>query len=134
MSYINQIFNIIYSIPEHCQFKLILDGFKEDYEDCDAILSTIDIENLKEASFEHTTTTTLEEDLVIIEFFDKVKELFLKEKLIYEYGNKDSYIEVVKDNGKISYSEYNMISELNDHKITFNDTEFPVNNKGLYII
>lgn len=60
----------------------------------------------------------------------------LSRELIYQFGDKDSYLLTVRHRGKISKSEHRMISSLkkSTHKIIFRDTEFPVNDDGTYNI
>ncbi len=59
----------------------------------------------------------------------------LKRKLIYQFGDKSSYFELVKDKKFISLSELKLQIEAKKSNYTkvFKDMEFLVNNKGEYI-
>ena len=66
---------------------------------------------------------------------EKILKNLKKENKIYETGNKKSYISIVKNNGYISCQEENMIKRIKENKDTyFEDTEFPIDKKGRYIV
>lgn len=75
-----------------------------------------------------------EEDNSTEEHFDEMVKSLLDRGLIYKFGDKDSYLSLVRSQGKISLSEKRMMSALKKRKITFRDNEFPINEDGSYNI
>jgi hypothetical protein len=58
-----------------------------------------------------------------------------KDNNVYEYGNEKSYMDIVRENDLISCQEENYIKELKKNKkAKFEDTEYPVDKHGRFIL
>jgi hypothetical protein len=68
-------------------------------------------------------------------YINDVKNYLAEEILIYRSGDSISYVELVRDQGKLSLCEHDMnetLSECNDASITHRGTEFLIDATGHY--
>lgn len=95
------------------------------------------ISNIEEI-FQYLTQYTEINNDETDEIIKKINVKLIENELIYVYGDEKSYIKLVKNKNKISYSESQYIKTINSNQymnVVFNDTEFPVDNKtGEYIM
>jgi len=63
----------------------------------------------------------------------------IKDKLVYVYGDVQSYRDIVRKQGAISWSEHNMQRDIQKGRSlgylpVFIDTEFPITPDGIYAV
>lgn len=84
-----------------------------------------DVFNLFSSAFKRSLTLTEKKECV---------DALLKEKIIYKYNDKNSFLEIVRKKNKISYKEQeysNIKQEGNEVK---EQTEYPIDSNGKFIV
>ncbi len=116
---------------------IVVEDFVAQNLDQSIVLSNYDIETYLEHwvdLYENRYGKILSDDQ-FKKINDKIVTTLIENESIYKYGNKESYISIVKDNDLISLMEHIMKKDiLESGKATFRDTEFPINKHGEYII
>lgn len=110
-----------------------------DWDNKGIILSSVDIGDYIENFMKKKHINDSEE--LINKYLDNAIDYLINQNLkslIYEANNKESYINQVRNQGKLSLSEYHMRKTLirsthTNIKTIFKDTEFPISPDGKYI-
>ena len=108
----------------------------DDVPDTKLILSTNDVGDICDGwleKYERKNGEVISEDDFEI-LLNTINDKFLKEKKIYKNGDWNSFNEIVRSKGLISWTEYKMKQSIKESKgrVNFRDTEFPVDKDGMY--
>lgn len=112
--------------------QLFLNIIKE-YDNKGIVLSTGDADDYIDLFMEKNKLD--EPDEVTDYYFNKIDLILVEKGLVYKSEDKESYLNKVRNQGKISKREHDMGEELAQNPgIIFRDTEFPIDSNGKYII
>lgn len=103
------------------------------------IVNTFEFENTASKNFPILTDNTSIEESVYISITSEVDNFLVKNGIVYEWENKESYIKLVRNKSRISHNEKSIskgikTSKSERHSIVYRNTEFPINEKGLYVL
>lgn len=101
------------------------------------VMSTHDIGDVEEEFLDDTNVDPEEDHPNHDTCMERILMYLVEKGHVYKYGNRDSYCEIVKAQGKVSKTEYHMMksrAKKRAFRVVFRDIEFHVSDDGRYIV